>query len=168
VCSSDLEISIRNIRVEVEYKGSSRHIPVVEDRAYQGWTVEHSSALDDGLGGQRAINGYHSQCWHGGISDAQPWLIIDMKEQYTVSKIHFTPRQDDLVTSPKHVIFWISDDGTTWTEKLYENSEMPVNTYDTQLFTAPTPKRGRYVKVDIQATIGGPAAIGNLYFECAK
>lgn len=120
------------------------------------WTVEASTVIDSWGAAANLVDGEIGTPWHSGTADSQPWAIIDFKESKTLYGLYFTGRQggpDDIGSSPKHVIFWMSNDKSNW-EKFIEIDELP-NLRETQTLYADAAKSGRYLKIDIQSTWNG-------------
>ncbi len=120
------------------------------------WTVIESSSTFADLSADRLIDNDINSPWHSNVGDGQPWAIIDLKNATAIEGIYFTGRQGgegDTGSSPKHIIFSVSNDKQTW-ETLLDVAELP-NLRTTQNLDAPVPKTGRYLKIDIQSTWSG-------------
>ena len=116
------------------------------------WTVQVSSVFAD-LIGSNLIDGNIDKAWHSAVGDGQPWAVIDFRDVKTVSAILFTGRQgveEDTHSSPRHIIFSISDNAEDW-ETVLDIPELP-NVRTTQTLNVPAPKTGRYLKIDVQST----------------
>lgn len=122
------------------------------DQEPTGWTVEASSFFSN-LTADGLIDGDINSPWHSNVGDGQPWAIIDFKEAETIYGIYFTGRQggvNDVGSSPRHIIFSVSNNKEDW-ETLLEIQELP-NERTMQTLNAPAPKTGRYLKINIQST----------------
>lgn len=136
-------------------KGDPLPEPEPED---EWWTVEASTVIGDWGAAANLIDGEIGTPWHSSDGDRQPWAIIDFKESKTLYGLYFTGRQGgsgDIQSSPKHIIFWMSNDKENW-EKFIEIDELP-NLRETQTLYADAAKSGRYLKIDIQSTWSGDA-----------
>jgi hypothetical protein len=120
------------------------------------WTVIESSSTFADLDAKRLIDNDINSPWHSNVGDGQPWAIIDLKIATIMKGIYFTGRQGgagDIGSSPKHIIFSVSNDKQNW-ETLLDVTELP-NLRTMQTLDASTPKTGRYLKIEIKSTWSG-------------
>ena len=165
------EISIRNMRIEVEYTGNP-DIPKIEINPKEDWTIADVSSVfsaDSWCAAKNILNEITpGNCWHSGIADDKRFVIIDFSVSLTVSEIYYWVRQNDQNNSAKHIVFSVSNDikdNDSW-QQVYENKEIPRTT-PKQTLIVDKPKPGRYMKIQIPNTWNGEpnTSIGAIDFK---
>lgn len=129
------------------------------------WTISGST---EELVGEGATNGrlaaildgdpatfWHSE-WNNNANPSMPHRIdIDMKEVKTVTSIELARRQSNKDT--KKVVFYISNDGQTWTDAGY--MEFPNNASPNSLVLMyPNAIKGRYLRLMVAESNNAPHA----------
>ncbi len=108
--------------------------------------------------GRLANDGSAATFWQANASDANAWLMIDLERIITVSSARLTFPSDG---SWRYRVE-ISDDGNSgW--KTISDQTQTANTTKTQMLSAETNSRGRFVRVSFVATPDAkPAALAEL------
>jgi len=130
-----------------------------EDMEIHTWTVDsYSSQWNDGSLAAFLIDGNKESLWHSEPFDAAlngmpQWVIFDMKKSRKITGIKIWHRQNDHGMEPKHIIFEVSDDKSTWTT-LIDEPELSNEWTVQQVLVAPAKKSGRYLRMTVVSNWG--------------
>jgi hypothetical protein len=135
------------------YEGDDPEPP--QDTERSKWTIVEDPGRwnnDPAWGAQNVIDDSEANDWHthpGGGADKW-YFVIDFQKQLKVTGIIYVHRYSDpnAGSFPKHIVFSLSDDKTTWTT-IYETENLPTTRNVEIDLKCTTVMKGRYMKVQV-------------------
>ncbi|WP_436499234.1 endo-alpha-N-acetylgalactosaminidase family protein [Actinokineospora sp. HUAS TT18] len=143
--------------LNVGYKAATRI-------AQSGITVESVDSEDTASGGNatNVLDGNPATLWHTAWSQVDPdtpyphEIVLDLARAYSVSCLHYLPRQTGVNGKIGNYEVYVSADGTTWGTAVKTDTFTSATSEQDACFTA---KSGRYVRLKATSELaGGPWA----------
>lgn len=160
---SALTTDIWNYNPVTEEGGDKSVIGVADDNST--WKIADYSSEE--TSGEGAVNGHIAAVidgdantyWHSNWTGSSPgyphYITFDMRTQITFNGMYFIQRSASSGTNGvvKSLSIYFSNDNASWTQ-VY-SGDLNVSTKDKQMITFSTPAKGRYVKVQFDASANG-------------
>lgn len=134
--------------------------PCQESISKNGWSIHSFTSEETGNGAFQAnnlIDGQNSSSWSTAWNQSELWpyeIVVNMGSTQNVSGIglHFNNDLSSLFTA-KNLSVFISDNASNWGAEVY-HEDLPTSSTPASMTLQVTPKSGRYIKLQINETVG--------------